>query len=391
VTANQAFLIGGTIMKQIFSESWTLKRGAAALVLAMIWALPAKADVPFTINMNFDATGTGQYGNLIGEFRGAMNTIESLLHSWNGPRAIEAQYTGFTLDVVFDDLGGPGGVLAQAGPTDILRWGGPGYAKHGTRGAVARAGTATFDTNDMDFMVGAGLLRTVIIHEVFHALGFAPLWNDFGYRDQTGFGYIGPNALAAYREASGQPFAPFVPLETMGGGGTAGGHWAMDDPVFFDPRRGYADIMIGFVDPNMTISNITLAQFRDLGYAVPSLDGGRVDDIWPSGPVTPRPPAPDGDDDDDDGVTDGPWGPGGDGDDDGSGTPSRPRKPVWPGYGDDGWVDWGGYGNGNSGLDGGFNGGSGGVGFSSAIPEPSSAWILLGVAGGFFARARRRR
>jgi hypothetical protein len=378
-------------MKHTFPAYRSFQRVAAAVALTLVWALPARADVPFTITMNYDTTGNGQFGALAGEFRGAMDTIETLLHSWSGPRAIEAQYSGFTLDVVFDDLGGAGGVLAQAGPTDILRWGGPGYAKHGTRGAVARAGTATFDTNDMDFMVGAGLLRTVIIHEVFHALGFAPLWEDFGYRDRTGFGYIGPNALAAYREASGQPFAPFIPLETMGGGGTAGGHWSMDDPVFFDPRRGYADIMIGFVDPNMEISEITLAQFRDLGYAVPSLDGGRVDDIWPTGPVTPRPPAPDGDDDDDDdGVKDGPWGPGV-GDDDGTGGTGRPGWPGLPGYGDDGWVDWNGFG-GVNGVGGGRSGSTGpGVGFSSSVPEPGSAVILLALAGCHVAGARRRR
>jgi len=271
---------------------------------------------------------------------------------------------------VFDDLDGPGGVLAQAGPTDVLRWGGPGIAKRGTSGAVARAGTATFDTDDMGFMVGAGLLRSVIIHEVFHALGFAPLWDDFGYRDRTGFGYVGPEALAAYRQASGQPFAPFVPLETAGGGGTAGGHWSMDDPVFFDPRRGHADIMIGFVDPNMTITDITLAQFRDLGYTVPSLDGGRVDDIWPSGPILPKPPAPEEGDDDDDGITD-PFPPG-TGEDDGK--PSIPQRPRLPGYGDDGWVDWPGRSSGSF----------------SGVPEPNSLAILM-VVGAFQLVWYRRR
>lgn len=365
-------------MKRTFNGGWRLAF-AAVVCVATAWSGSARADVPFTITMNYDTTGNGGFNQYSTEFRGALDTIENLLHSWSGPRAIEAQYSGFTLDVAFDDLDGAGGVLAQAGPDDVLRWGGPGYAKQGSRGAVARTGTATFDTNDMDFMAGAGLLRSVIIHEVFHALGFAPLWNDFGYRDRSGFGYIGPNALAAYREASGQPFAPFIPLEQMGGGGTAGGHWSMADPVFFDPRSGHADIMIGFVDPNMAITDITLAQFRDLGYTVPSLDGGRVDDIWPSGPVLPKPPAPDGDDDDDDGVSEPPFP--GDGDDDGTTGPGRPGWPSFPQGGDDGWVDWG--------RNRGFGSGAGVSGLTG-VPEPSSALVCF-VATAALGLVRRRR
>jgi hypothetical protein len=334
--------------------------GFVALAMTAVWGTAAKADVPFSITMNYDVTGTGQYDQYRGDFVAVFSTIEQLLVSWSGPRAIEAQYTGFTIDVTFDAIDGEFGVLAFAGPRDVLRWGGPGYGKHGTSGAVVRTGATTFDTDDMAFMAAAGLLRSTIMHETFHALGFPGVWNDFGYRSQTGAGFIGPNALAAYREATGNRFAPFVPVETAGGGGTAGGHWSGSDPYFYNPQTGVGELMIGFATENAFLSPVTLAQFRDLGYLVPSLGGGRVDDIWPKGPGLPKPPGPT--DDDDDGRTK-----------DDPGTPGVPGIPGRPGGG--GWVDWG---------------GGGRSGFSS-VPEPTSALVLLVAVGIQFAGGRRRR
>ncbi len=379
-------ILGGSTMMQLFSR-W---RGAlvAALLTAVLCVAPAKADVPFRITMNYDVTGTGQFNQYFNDFSETMTQIEQLLVSWSGPRAIEAQYSGFTIDVAFEDIDGEFGILAMAGPTDVLRWGGPGYAKHGTRGAVVRAGTSTYDTNDMAFMAATGLLRSTIMHETFHALGFPGVWDDFGYRSQTGAGFIGPNALAAYREATGQDFAPFVPVETGGGAGTAGGHWSGDDPYFFNPQTGVGELMIGFATENAFLSDVTLAQFRDLGYAVPSLGGGRSDDGWPSGPVTPKPPAPDGEDDDDGRSS--PDGPGGPTDPTG---PTGPGSPSWPGmpsYGDDGWVDWGG--RGRAGFGGGIGGSGdlGGMNGLSGVPEPSSL-LILAAAAGFHLAGRRRR
>jgi hypothetical protein len=377
------------LMKKMFVSLRRTWGAAWVILLLTFWTSAVQADVRFTITMNYDATGTGQFGQYYNDFAETMTTIESLLHSWSGPRAIEAQYSGFTIDVIFDDIDGAGGVLAMAGPTDILRWGGPGYAKHGTRGAVVRAGTSTYDENDMAWMAATGQLRATIMHETFHALGFPGVWDDFGYRDRLGLGFVGPNALAAYREATGQPFAPFVPVEQGGGAGTAGGHWSADDPYFYDPRTGVGEVMIGFSTPEAWLSEVTLAQFRDLGYTVPSLGGGRIDDIWPSGPSGPKPPAPDGDDDDDDGRTDDPWGPGDGDDDDGTGGPGYPWKPTGPGYGDDGWVDWGG--GGRAGING-YAGGSGLGGMSgmSSVPEPTSCLILAAVAAAVGGSRRRR-
>lgn len=368
---------------------WMGSACRSALVLTVSWlslGSATQADVRFSINMNYDTTGTGQFNQFFNEFDSAFNEIESMLHSWSGPRAIESQYNGFTLDVEFAGLDGAGGIIAQAGPTDILTWGGPGYAKNGSRGAVARAGTMTVDTDDILFFAGTGQLRDIIIHEAFHALGFAPLWDDFGYRDASGLGYTGPNALAEYRRATGQPFAAFVPLERTGGAGTLGGHWDGTDPFFSDPLSDRQEIMVGFIAaPGVEafISSVTLAQFRDLGYNVPSLEGGRPGGIFPGAPgypgTKPNPPTDGEDEDDDTGIVDGlPGLPG---------IPGRPGRPGRPG-------DWTG--------DPGFPGGKGNDGWVNrgnrawasgqftGVPEPGSALILLSAGSLLLAGYRRR-
>ncbi|GEM_PF-1510811 len=342
------------------------------IFMASSFGNTAKADVRFSIDVNYDVTGAGGFGQYLDDFNAAFSTVEGLLHSWSGPRAIESQYNGFTMDVTFDAIDGAFGILAFAGPNDVLRWGGPGYTKNGSRGAVAVTGGMTVDTDDIGFMVATGIFQDTIIHETMHALGFGTLWNDFGYVDRSGLGFTGQNAVTAYREGSGNTFAPFVPLEASGGAGTQGGHWEDDDPYFYDPTTGLEEIMIGTAYGNQNfISEVTLAQFRDLGYNVPDLSGGRTDDIWPDGGST-KPSNPGGDDDDGTRTGDD-WGSG----DDGSDDPSRPGRPGGrPGKGDDGWVYWGS----GSGRPQGF----------SAVPEPTSFAILAaaGVAG-LISRRRR--
>lgn len=351
-------------------------KGAVAFALGLgLMVSPASADVKFTIDMNYDVTGTGQYGQYMNDFTETFATIEGILQTWSGPRAIESLYDGFTIDVEFTGLDGAGGTIAQAGVTSQLDWGGPTSAKGSGRGAVATAGSMQVDTDDIAFYASTGQLRDVIMHEAFHALGFAPLWDEFGYRDASGLGYIGKHGVEQYRKATGDSFALFVPLEASGGGGTMGGHWSSDDPYFRDDSRDRNEIMVGFIAPpgvEAFISPVTLGQFRDLGYGVPGLDGRIPDDGWPTGGGT-KPSNPS--DDDDGGVTD-PGFPGAGGGDDPTGPdgPNGGGGGDWPRSGDGGWVDWGGSGRG-----------------FSAVPEPSSGFVIgaMAVLGALGVRRRK--
>lgn len=353
------------------------KKGALALALGLgLFTAPASADVDFNITMNYDTTGTGAYGQYYGLFVETFDNIEGILQTWSGPRAIESLYSGFTIDVAFEGLDGAGGTIAQAGPTNIITWGGGGKAKNSARGAVATSGAMSVDIDDIDYFASTGQLQDIIMHEAFHALGFGTLWQDFGYLDSTGFGYIGPEALAQYREGTGNPYELFVPLERTGGAGTAGGHWDSANEFFVNSGEDKFEIMTGYVAPagvNSWLSDVTLGQFRDLGYGVPSLDGGVDDGDWPTGGGDKPWDPPTGDDDG--GVSDGPsdpdspWDPG-DGDDDGSG--GTGGKPSFPTRGDGGWV-------------------GGGRGGFSAVPEPGSGIVLaaFGLMGALGVRRRK--
>lgn len=353
-------------------QNWgkLVRNGALAFALGIgLLNRPAMADVDFTITMNYDVTGTGQYGQYYDDFRNTFDTIEGMLQTWSGPRAIESLYDGFTIDITFDAVDGTGGVIAFAGPTDILRWGGDRYAKGSPSGAVARAGAMTMDVDDIAWTLQSGTFDDVIMHEAFHALGFGTLWDDFRYRDPSGLGYIGPEALKQYRLGTNNPYAMFVPLEASGGGGTAGGHWDSRDKYFVDPSKDRYENMVGFnYGVETFVSDVTLGQFRDLGYGVPGLDGGLPGGDWPDGSGPTKPWDPSGDDDDGSSRSDDDWG---SGDDDGD-TPWNPGG----GSGDgDGWVDY-------------PNGGWGGF---SAVPEPGSATVLAAVSllGALGVRRRR--
>ncbi len=58
-----------------------------------------------------------------------------------------------------------------------------------------------------------------------HVLGFGSLWNYGSHHLVNGDQYIGLAGVSAYQQATGNPLASFIPVETDGGSGTAGAHW----------------------------------------------------------------------------------------------------------------------------------------------------------------------
>jgi hypothetical protein len=172
------------------------------------------------------------------------------------------RYRGNTIDDLYitaklAQIDGSGGVLGQAGPT--AAW---------TSNDLTAAGQMEFDVADASDFFNLGLWDDIVMHEMMHVLGFGTLW-DYGSHAglvQNGYQYVGANALAAYDET--HPGATYIPVETDGGSGTAGGHW--------DEAALTNELMTGYInddgDPYTTgdnvLSEFSVMALADLGYDV---------------------------------------------------------------------------------------------------------------------------
>jgi hypothetical protein len=169
----------------------------------------------------------------------------------------DAVFEGRTIDDVeiiasAPSIDGRGGTLGQAGPTALR----PGSN-------LPYRGEMEFDSADVAEMVRDGSFENVIIHEMGHVIGIGTLWNSLGLVRGLGTAnptFVGANAVREYQTLSGTQ-ATAVPVEAMGGEGTAGGHWR--ESVFG------AELMTGFLNPGVNpISRLTIGSLQDIGYVV---------------------------------------------------------------------------------------------------------------------------
>lgn len=136
---------------------------------------------------------------------------------------------------------GPGGVLANARPTDF-RDGGNG---------LPYAGITGIDPNDIN--VPTSFLIDVLAHEMGHALGFTPGANVFN-QWIVGETFTGSNAVREFNAIFGRT-ATSVPLQAG-----VRAHW--DEAVFGN------ELMTPFVDTVNPISRVTIGALADMGYTV---------------------------------------------------------------------------------------------------------------------------
>jgi Ca2+-binding RTX toxin-like protein len=162
------------------------------------------------------------------------------------------QVDDLVVDIRSFTLDGPGGVLGQA-------------ALVATRvgSSLPSAAFIEFDTADITALESAGQLDDVALHELGHSLGFGAIWQDLGLI--TGAGgpnpqFIGTMAVNEYNLRFNTN-ATGVPVENMGGPGTADVHWR--ETVLTN------ELMTGFLDGGSNpLTRLTIAQFADLGYQV---------------------------------------------------------------------------------------------------------------------------
>jgi hypothetical protein len=168
-----------------------------------------------------------------------------------------ANYRGVAVDDVLINasavaIDGVNGILGQAAP-DAFRAGSD----------LPYHGFMEFDSADMASLQQSGLLLSVILHEMGHVLGIGTIWTAKGLLQGAGSTnpiFIGANATAQYNQIFGTT-APGVPVENMGGPGTADAHWR-------ESVLG-TELMTGYASPGSNpLSKITIGSLADLGYVV---------------------------------------------------------------------------------------------------------------------------
>jgi hypothetical protein len=154
-------------------------------------------------------------------------------------------------------IDGSGGILGQAGPTNLRP------ASAGPNAFLPAKGIMSFDTADLAKMQADGTLVDVITHEMGHVIGIGTIWTRKGLLHGAGTTnptFTGTNARKEYGILKGTgPRA--VPVENIGGSGTRDSHWR--ESVFKN------ELMSGFIAaPNNPLSRVTVASLKDLGYKV---------------------------------------------------------------------------------------------------------------------------
>lgn len=160
---------------------------------------------------------------------------------------------------------GSSGTLASSGPCIVRR-----------HGKLPLVSVVQFNAGSLNIQnaVSSGnsqLLETVAVHELFHALGFGTVWEDFpgivtGTDDPV---FRGSRAVAAAKEMAHAPASWVgIPVENLGFQGTTGAHWRESELV--------DELMTGFVNEAglNPLSAASIASLGDLGYHI---DLGQAD------------------------------------------------------------------------------------------------------------------
>ncbi len=166
---------------------------------------------------------------------------------------------GYDFVVELTDIDNAGNTLAQAsyfgGVTDGVY-------------TMPVASLLEIDSADLDLMNGLDILADVLLHEMFHGLGFSgAVWGANGLLDVSGQ-YVGAYGLAAYELEYGLG-SSFIPVEDAGGAGTAGSHW---DTEFFGDLSGSSTfataLMTGSIGGAAFLSQTSIFSLQDVGYAL---------------------------------------------------------------------------------------------------------------------------
>ena len=235
----------------------------------------------FQIELHFltsmTASQEAAFNNAVARWEGLITgDLSAQWFSYDGNECgmpVDEVVDDLAINVLLEDIDGPGKVLGSAGPCFIRSTGG-----------LPMFGNMRFDIADVAQLETDGRFGDVVLHEMGHVLGFGVLWgnmallsDDNGLLDDcfpiaddppppltTDPFFNGTLAIAAFNNNGGSSYTGNkVPVENDYGPGTRCGHW----------RESVLDneLMTGFAEAPMTVmplSELTVKSFADMGYTV---------------------------------------------------------------------------------------------------------------------------
>lgn len=162
---------------------------------------------------------------------------------------------------VIDDLVINISVLPIDGASNVL--GRTGISVQRSDSFLPALATIEIDSADLGSLEQSGALRDVLIHEIGHALGFGTAWSQAGLLAGAGTSnprFLGVQATAEFNRRFNNS-EPNIPVENVGGTGTADAHWR--ESVF--GNEAMSSVLNAGNNP---LSRVTVAAMSDLGYQV---------------------------------------------------------------------------------------------------------------------------
>lgn len=238
-----------------------IQRVLFSTLLLVCSGLAESASAQFSIHLNYAASVTNEQKIY---FDQAAALWESYILGYQPGISL----TGITINVSTPEL--PAGQLGQANASSTVSQG--GYY-------LTSTGYMQFNSTMIGSLIDQGWFDEVIVHEMGHVIGFGIQWISNGvYKNGSGQ-YTGEYGVAAYNHEYGQN-GTYVPVELLGGIGTANKHWAevekgaaltgITDLLGRDMAH---ELMTGWLNVGRPpyISNTTLQSLRDIGFVVVDL------------------------------------------------------------------------------------------------------------------------